>query len=153
MKRAFPFLLLATIACASRPGATSSAPGHGAISLAIVPNPIVARPVSGATYDFPFDVVVRETGGRPVRVSRVTLDVYALGAIRVGSESYDSAQMEARGLPTSLPANGELRYHFAPRKNVTDERLFGGVTGEVRVEAADDAGAPAGAQVSVSVTR
>jgi hypothetical protein len=149
-----PILLIA--ACATpQPGTSRNAslPGHGAIGISIVPNPIVAHNAGGTTYEFPFDVVVRETGGRAVNINRVIVDVYAPGGVRVGSESYDAARIAALGYSTNVPGNGELRYHFSPRKNVSDERLFSGVYGEVRVEAADDTGTPATATTTVTVTR
>jgi hypothetical protein len=131
----------------------TSQPGHGAITLQIVPNPIVAQKVSGNTYDFPFEVVIREVGGHPVEISRVSADVYALGGIRVANESYDAARIRSLNYSTSLPANGELRYRFAPRKEVPDDRLFGGVSASLRVDARDDAGTPATATTEVTVRR
>jgi len=158
MKR---FALIASVllvfACSSgNPGATrtSSVPGHGAIALSVVPNPVVAQKVSGTTYDFPFDVIVRETGGHPITIDRVTADIYAsVGGIKIGSESYDAAKIRSMGYSTSVPANGELRYHFAPRKSVQDERLFGGVYGDVRADATDDTGTATSATVRITVTR
>jgi hypothetical protein len=147
---------VALAACATKQGTTSqsSLPGHGALSITIVPNPIVAKPAGGSMYDFPFDVVIRETGGKPVMISRVTTDVYALGgAVKVASETHDASKIVALGYPTTVAANGELRYHFAPRKSVTDDRLFGGVTGEVTVEGNDSRGTSTTARVSVTVTR
>ena len=149
--------VLLVFACSSgKPGATrtSSVPGHGAIALSVVPNPVVAQKVSGTTYDFPFDVVVRETGGHAITIDRVTADIYAsVGGIKVGSESYDAAKIRSMGYSTSVPANGELRYHFAPRKSVQDERLFGGVYGDVRADATDDTGTATSATVRITVTR
>ncbi|MEO8036809.1 MAG: hypothetical protein ABI837_20420, partial [Acidobacteriota bacterium] len=107
-----PILLLLTFCAGSRGPDRSATPGHGAINIQIVPNPIVARHVSNDTYDFPFDVVVRETGGRPVSITRVSADVTALGGIPVANESYDAARINALGFPTNVAANGELRYHF-----------------------------------------
>jgi len=132
---------------------TSSAPGHGAISLAINPNPVVAHNVSGTTYDFPFDVIVRETAGHPVTITDVTADVYAIGGIKVGSDTYDAARIRSLGYSTSVPANGELRYHFAPRKDVTDNRVFGSITANVRVDAVDEMSTATSATTTVSVTR
>lgn len=148
-------IALALIGCASHRGSgASSLPGHGALSVRIVPNPIVAHSLGGDVYELPFDVVLRETGGRPVTINRVTADVYAFGGgMRVASESYDVTRLRERGYDTTVPANGEVRYHFAPRKSVPDERLFNGVTGEVRVEGTDDTGTPATARVSVTVTK
>jgi hypothetical protein len=147
---------LTILACATPRNGTSrsaSLPGHGAISMAIEPNPIVARPVSGSTYEFPFDVVVRETAGRAVTINRVSLEVYAVGGMRVGGENYDGAHITSLGYSTNVPGNGELRYHFAPRQSVADERLFGSVYGEVRVSASDETGTPASATTTITVTR
>ena len=157
MKRAALFVFLIALASCSSGGGgnlpSTSVPGHGAIQIAIVPNPIVATRVSGDTYDFPFEVVVKETGGRAVTVTRVSADVIALGGIRMGGESYDAAQIAALGYSTTVPANGELRYRFTPRRSVEDERLFSAVSADVRVEARDDQGAPATAGTTVTVRR
>jgi hypothetical protein len=155
MKRAAILPLLLLTFCAGGRGSipSKSVPGHGAIQIQIAPNPIVATKVSGDTYDFPFEVIIRETGGRPVTVSRVSADVLALGGIRVGSESYDAAKITSLGYSTRVPANGELRYRFNPRRSVGDDRLFGNVSAEIRVEGRDDQGAPASAGTTVTVRR
>ncbi|HEX9160254.1 MAG TPA: hypothetical protein VF980_01000 [Thermoanaerobaculia bacterium] len=151
------FLLLALIvtACAGGRGSVGNTalPGHGAITIAINPNPVVATRVSGSTYDFPFEVVVRETGGHPVEVTSVSATVFALGGIQIASESYDAARIAQLGYSTHLPANGEVRYRFNPRRDVTDERLFSGVSADVRVDGHDDSGAPTTAGTRVTVTR
>lgn len=150
-------LLIAAVVvagCAGGGGTSSrSQPGHGAISLQIVPNPIIATRVSGETYDFPFEVVIRETGGRPVDITRVSADVYALGGIRIADESYDAEKIRSLGYSTSIPANGEARYRFAPRRSVPDDRLFSSVSATLRVEARDDTGAATSAQTEVTVRR
>ena len=156
MKRvALVLLLLILTSCASGGGGTGTIapPGHGAIAIEIVPNPIVAHKVSGNTYDFPFEVVIRETGGRAVEITRVSADVYALGGIPVADESYDGAKIRSLGYATSLAANGELRYRFAPRKSVPDDRLFSGVSAQLRVEARDDSGTPTNATTEVTVRK
>lgn len=157
MKRVsiIPLLLLATFCAGSNSGGnqTSSVPGHGAITTAVAPNPIVAQPVSGDTYDFPFDVIIRESGGHTVTINRVSADVTALGGIPITSESYDAARINGLGFSTTVPPNGELRYHFAPRKSVPDERLFGGVSANLRVDATDDTGTPTNASTTVTVRR
>ena len=147
--------LLATFCASGRQDGSGGTPqpGQGAITLQIIPNPIVAQKVAGNTYDFPFEVVIREVGGRPVEIARVSAEVYALGGIRVASESYDAARIRSLNYSTSLPANGELRYRFAPRKEVPDDRLFGGVSAVLRVEARDDRGTPATATTEVTVRR
>ena len=157
MKRiALAFLTLIVAACATpKPGtgSTSSVPGHGSITIQIIPNPIVATRVRGNTYEFPFEVVVRETGGRTVNVDRVSADVYAIGGVRVASESYNTVDIQNLGYSTTIPANGTLRYRFAPRKSVGDKRLFGGVYAELHVDATDDTGTPTRATTTVTVTR
>ncbi|HKO57140.1 MAG TPA: hypothetical protein VJ276_14780, partial [Thermoanaerobaculia bacterium] len=142
-------------ACAGGGGSMSSTaqPGHGAIAIQIIPNPIMATNVGGDRYEFPFEVVVRETGGRPVTVNRVSADVLALGSIRVAEESYDAAKIQSLGYQTTVPANGELRYRFAPRHSVSDDRLFGGVEAQLTVDATDDTGTPATARTTVTVTK
>lgn len=149
-----PLLLLATY-CTSGAGAGQSGAvaGHGAITVQVAPNPIVAQPVSGAVYDFPFDVVIRETGGHPININRVTADVTAVGGLHVAQDSYDAAKINSLGYPTALSPNGELRYHFAPRRSVADERLFSGVSAELTVDATDDTGTATTANTTVTVRR
>jgi hypothetical protein len=142
-------------ACAHHAAQSIPRSGHGAISLSIAPNPIVAQPVSGRTanlYEFPFDIVVRETGGHPLTINGVSLTVYAFG-LPVNADKYDSAQIAALGFPTDVPANGELRYHLHPRRAVTDERLFSSISAAVRIDATDDTATPTTASTTVSVSR
>jgi hypothetical protein len=157
MKRVTLLLSLALLAAAcggSGPrGGVSSVPGHGAITITIEPNPIRATRVSGNTYDFPFEVVIRETGGRPVEISRVTADVLFAGGLRLANESYDAARIRQLGFNTTVPPNGELRYRFSQRREVPDERLFSGVSAELRVEGRDDTGTATTAGTTVTVTR
>ena len=121
-------LVLLPLACATRQAGTksTSTPGHGAITLTITPNPVVATNVGGNTYEFPIDVVIKETGGHPVTIDRVTANVFAAGGIPVATESYDAAKIQSLG--------------FVPRKDVPDERLFTSVYGDIRVEGMDDNG-------------
>ena len=156
MRRGALFLLVVFAFCKSpQPGAsrTSSLPGHGAISISVVPNPIVAQHISGDTYEFPFDVVVRETGGRSVTVSRVTVDVYGPAGVRLASVAWDAASIASNGYSTNLPANGERRYHFNPRKSVPSDSVFNGTRAEVRVDAYDETGTPASATTVVTATK
>jgi hypothetical protein len=156
MKRlALIALVLLPLACATRPGTnkSTSTPGHGAIKLTITPNPVLATNVGGNAYEFPFDAVVRETGGHPVTIERVSANVYAGGGIPVATESYDAAKIQSLGFATSIPAKGEIHYHFNPRKDVPDANLFSSVYGDVRVEAIDDNGARASTTTTITVKR
>lgn len=147
-------LVLLAAACGGGPRAgVSAVPGHGAITITIDPNPIRATRASGNTYDFPFEVVIRETGGRPVEITRVTADVLFAGGLRLANESYDAARIRQLGFNTTVPANGELRYRFSQRREVPDERLFNGVSAELRVEGRDDTGTATTASTTVTVTR
>ena len=153
-KLVLPLLLLAAAACNSGPRNTvTAAPGHGAVSIAIVPNPILATRVSGDTYDFPFEVVLRETGGRPVNVTRVSAEVFGPAGIALGTEAWDADKIRGLGYSTTVNPNGELRYKFAPRKNVPDDRLFGSISAELKGEAVDDTGTATNATTRVTITR
>jgi hypothetical protein len=145
-------LLLILGGCGGPSPGVTSVPGHGAIAIEVIPNPIVATKVSGNTYDFPFEVVIRETGGRSVTVQRVTATV-GLGALELARESWDADRIRSLGYNTTIAPNSETRYRFAPRKEVPDDRLFGGVSAELRVEATDDTGAATSATTSVTVRR
>ena len=58
----------------------------------------------------------------------------------VSRESWDAQRIQSMGYATSVGPNGELRYRFNPRKEVPDDRLFGGVSAELRVDATDTTG-------------
>jgi len=154
MKSLLPLLLLASFCASGGPSTTqTAAPGHGAIELDIVPSPIVAYPVSGSMYEFPFEVIVRETGGSHVTVDRVTVDVFAFDRLRVGGETYDAAQLAQLGYTVSIPAGTERRFKFSPRREVTDDRAFGSLSAQLRVDAHDDTGAATSATTAVTVQR
>ncbi|HEX3069883.1 MAG TPA: hypothetical protein VHX14_15040 [Thermoanaerobaculia bacterium] len=157
MKRlAFVLLLVVPIACATRqPGTTKAKTtrGRGEIELTVTPNPVLANNTGGTSYEFPFDVVVKEKGGHPVTIDRVTANVYAGGGISVASESYDAPKIQSLGFATSIPAKGELHYHFNPKKDVADPSLFSSIYGDVRVEAIDDNGTRASATTTITVKK
>ncbi|GAC1432186.1 MAG: hypothetical protein NVSMB68_04640 [Thermoanaerobaculia bacterium] len=148
-----PLALLISFCAGGRGASNTSVPGHGALNIQISPNPVVATKVSGSTYDFPFDVVLRETGGHPVEVDRVSANVVALGGIQVASETYDAARIRSLGFSTHVPPNGELRFHFDQRRDVTNDLLFQGVSAEIRVDGHDETGTPTTAVTRVSVVR
>jgi hypothetical protein len=152
-----PFILVVTlaiavVACSSTQPGVSSVPGQGAVAIEVIPNPIVATPASGDMYDFPFEVVVRETGGRAVTVQRVTATV-SFSGLTLGQESWDAARIRSMGYDPTIGPNSERRYRFSPRREVSDDRLFGGVQAELKVEATDDTGAATSATTVVSVRR
>jgi len=145
---------IALAACSSGPhSGMTSVPGRGAIAVEVVPNPIVALRASGKMFEFPFDVIVRETGGQAVTVTQVTATVFGPGGMNLGRESWDAARIRALGFRTDIPARGELRYHFTPRREVPDERFIESLSAELRVEASDDAGSPTSATTGVTMRR
>ena len=146
-------LLLTLIACGGAQPGVTSVPGHGAVAIEVIPNPIVATLVSGKTYDFPFEVVVRETGGRATTVQRITARVTLGGGLTLATETWDANQIRALGYDTTIGPNSEVRYRFSPRKEVPEDRLFGGVSAELKVDATDDTGAATSATTVVTVTR
>ncbi|HYM60387.1 MAG TPA: hypothetical protein VEZ11_05795 [Thermoanaerobaculia bacterium] len=146
-------LLLLACSTARAPVPLPSAE-HGAITITVFPNPIVATKIGETSYEFPFDVVLHETGGHPVSVIRVSADVYIFGGnLKIANETYDAQRINRLGYGTTVPAGGELHYRFRPRQSVSDERLFGGVTAELLVDAVDETGSPAVARTRVTVTK
>jgi hypothetical protein len=139
--------LLLIAACASRP-----APGVSSIAVEVTPNPIVAKKISGTTYEFPFEVTIRETGGRAIEITRVSADVYALG-LRIATEEYDAARIRGLGYSTTIPANGTVRYRFTQRRSVPNEALFNNVSADLHVEGRDETGATKSASTTVTVTK
>ena len=153
-KLGFALTLLVVLgACSGPQSGVTSVPGHGAVAIEIIPNPIVARKVSGNTYDFPFEVVVRETGGQAINITRVEANVVLGGGLSLARESWDAERIRSLGYSTAIPANGERRYKLNPRKEVPDERLFGGVSAELTVSALDASGTETSATTVVTVGR
>lgn len=156
----FPFLAAGAIAlsgCGTSQDTVIQEPQQlprGSLAISVVPNPIVARPAPDDNWSFPFEVIIRETGGADLRVQRVSIHVTAFGAVPVYSDTQEAEEIRSRGYPTEIAANGELRYRFSPTREVPDDRLFGGVSAELVVEAINDRGqAIAPARTNVSVTR
>lgn len=158
MMRTIPALALAAVlsGCAgggAAPPSTQPADSaRGELRITVDPNPIVAYPV-GDRYDFPFTIALRETGGSRVTVERVGIDVLALGGLKVHSEELGAAEIERRGYPRTVAANGEIRYTLTPRKQVPDERLFGSVWGELWAEGTDAAGSPVSTRTRVTIRK
>lgn len=158
MMRTIASLTLALLfaACAGggapAPATAPAEAARGELRITVDPNPIVAYPV-GDRYDFPFTIALRETGGSSVTVNRVGIDVLALGGLKVHSEELGAAEIERRGYPRTVAANGEIRYSLTPRKQVPDERLFGSVWGELWAEGTDAAGNPVSTRTRVTIRK
>lgn len=147
-------LALLLVACGGGSGGGPViTPGGAAISVEIVPNPIVARNMGGEQYEFPFEVVVRNDGGSVVTIDEVRADVVGPMGINVASERYNAARIQSLGYATSVRAGGELRYGFRPVKSVPDDRLFSSVSAELTVIGHDQSGNQVRARTNVRVTR
>lgn len=154
-KLALIAFVLFPLACAHQPG-TAKKPvtrGHGEVTLTVTPNPVLANNAGGTTYEFPFEVVIKETGGHPVTIDKVIANVYAGGGISVATKTFDAEKIKAAGFSTAIAAKGEVHYHFSPREDVPDDRLFSSVYGDVRVEAIDDNGSRATASTTITVKK
>lgn len=123
----------------------------GVLEIRVDPNPIVAIPVSPPTYEFPFTISIRETGGTPVTVMRVGMDVYSVAGLRIYTSELGPEEIERRGYIRTLAANGEVRYTWRPKAQVPDQRLFATTWGEFWVEGADAVGAPVATRTRVTV--
>ncbi len=160
-----PLLAALAAACADRtPRAPSTVPSNapvtkgtseprraGALEIRVDPNPIIAVALDASTYEFPFTVSIRETGGSAVTVNRVGIDVFSVAGLRLYSSELGPAEIERRGYLRTLAANGEVRYPWRPKAQVPDERLFATTWGELWVEATDAAGAPVSTRARVTV--
>jgi hypothetical protein len=140
-------LALLSIACADRapapataPAPAQTAPREGALQILVDPNPIVAIPAGGTTFEFPFTIALRETGGATVTVERVGIDVLSVGGLKVYSTQLGPEDIERRGYRRVLAPHGEVRYSMRPRQQVPDESLFRTLTGELWAEAVDEGG-------------
>lgn len=150
MKRLLPLLLFLSCIPTDEP---QLEPRRGKIAVDIIPNPIVAKPVSGDVYEFPFEVSLREVGGVEIEIETLEIDVTMLGGLRVLSSSYGPEEIEKRGYSKVIPAGGNLQYRFVPRRRVTNELLFTAVTAEITVAAIDRIGNRTEAMTKVTVTR
>lgn len=148
-KLAIPALLFAICACSS----TGSAAGHGAIAVQVNPNPVRVQQGFKESFHFPVEVVVRETGGHPVRIARVSVRVEGPGGRNIGGGRWNAREIGKMGLPTTVPANGEVRMTLGPVRGVIDERQFSGVSAKVVVQALDETNTEAQGWTSVTVIK
>lgn len=129
------------------------ADARGALEVRVEPNPVLAIPVGESTYEFPFAISVRETGGARVEIARVGIDVLAVGGLKVYSSELTAAEIERRGYPRHLEPFGVVRYAMRPRQQVPDERLFGSVWGELWAEGIDAGGRRVETRTRVTIRR
>lgn len=104
-------VLLALCACAA-----NKAEGHGAISVRVRNDPVLATLGEQNQYHFPLEMIVRETGGHPVQIARVSIKMSSASSPRTsgGSARWNADQLRALGAPTTIPANGEVILNLGP---------------------------------------
>jgi hypothetical protein len=150
-----PLLLLFAAGCVRPAPPPSPMPAgdapRGVLQIVVEPNPIVAIPVEGDTWQFPITLRIRELGGADVEIERVGVDVFAVAGLKVYSTTLDQGDIDARGFTRRLPANGEIRYRITPRQKIPDARLFSSVVAELWVEGTDARGATPSTRTRVSV--
>lgn len=129
---------------------TISQPGHGAVAIAVQPNPIVVRPAGGEHHDVVFDVLVTETAGYAVEVQQLVLHVQFAGA-NAYTLHYGVLDLQARGPTTSIPARGQVSFHFDARTRIPSKFALGALSGDISVVASDAAGAQAVAQIGIGI--
>ncbi|HVT03144.1 MAG TPA: hypothetical protein VHL58_07165 [Thermoanaerobaculia bacterium] len=133
---------------------TPTEPGRGALTLIVNPNPIVATRVAGTsgTYDFPFEIVLTETGGRTVTLTALHVDVKTLG-ITVLSKTYDANYLRDHNYSPVIPAGTTARYSFNLREDAPDSIFSSNVEADLQAEGVDDKGNAVRQTKTVSVTR
>ena len=157
MRRAalLALLLVPAAACVRSP-APVAAPepiARGGLRISVDPNPIVAVPVSGGAYEFPFTIRLNETGGAAVTIQRVGIDVLAVGGLKVYSTQLSAADIERRGYSRTIEPLGEVRYTMRPRQQVPDERIFTSVWAELWAEGRDAGGHEITTRTRVTLTK
>src|SRR5438132_285451 len=88
---------LCAIACATPNVGTENV--HGAIAIEVVPNPVIAKWLGQRVFEFPYTIVLRETAGRGVKISKVATEFHTAGGVRLPADSFDLAQLTMAGLP------------------------------------------------------
>lgn len=156
MKIAAPLLLALSLllGCSRGESDTPTGPGRGSLDLAVNPNPVRATRVTGEndTYDFPLELVVRETGGESVTITGITIRVRALG-INVLTRDYDANYLRDRGYSPNIAAGSTARYSLTPRASAPDAAFSSAVSADIQVEGVDGKGNTVRQTENVSVRR
>ncbi|HVR44021.1 MAG TPA: hypothetical protein VMS56_11335 [Thermoanaerobaculia bacterium] len=132
-------LLGAALLAAGCSGALPESPAisvRGRVALEIHPEPIVARRLGADDWQFPFEVVLRETGGVDVEIEAIRVEV-RVGGFPLTRQIFDSEEVRRRGYPTIIEGGGVLQLAFAPVRRVADLRLLAFARAEITIEAVD----------------
>ena len=146
-------LLCATVIFGCSTGQQPPGVVEGRIAMQVLPNPIEARPLAGDSWEFPFTIVLTETGGSEVQIQQVSARVESFGGLVIANEIWPAARIREKGYPTVVPAGAEVRYRFTERHHIPDERLLQSVAAVLTVEGIDASGKPTSATIRVTVRR
>ena len=152
-RRTLLAVVLFAIACSGEMD-TPTSPGRGALQVAVTPNPIIARSVAGSdsTYDFPFEIVITEIGGRTVTVTGLNVTVKTIG-VPVFTKTYDASYLRGQNYSPIIAAMSTVRYGFNPREQAPAAVFGSAVDTDIQVEGIDDQGNAVRQTVTVSVRR
>lgn len=120
----------------------------GALLLDIIPNPIVAYPLGGDLFEFPFDVAMREVGGRDIEIDAIRVEIKLKG-LPIFAQTFDETELTRRGYPAIVPAGGLVQYRFSPRREVPGELLFDQVSARITISGLDQNGRRSEASTTV----
>lgn len=126
-------------------------PVQGRLEADILPNPVVAVSAGDRSWRFPFEVVLRESGGVDIEIEAIRIRVSVAG-VPLTSQLWDAQEIRRRGYRTSVPAGGLLQYAFAPVRTISNPLLIEAARGEVEIEIVDLRGNRSSTIVPITVT-
>ena len=85
---------------------------RGSLQVDVYPNPIIALPVGGNVFDFPFEVTLRELGGSDIEIDRIRVEVRMRG-VPIFTQVFDETELTRRGYPSRIPAKS-CAFRFLP---------------------------------------
>jgi hypothetical protein len=118
----------------------------------IYPNPIIALPVSGNVYDFPFEISLRELGGSDVEIDAIRVEVRMRG-IPIFTQAFDETELTRRGYPSRIPANGNAQFRFSPRREIPPDFVLQQVVAAIVISGMDESGRRTEATTTVRIRR
>jgi len=143
---------LLSVSCSTLPREIGN-PLAGRLLLEISPNPIIAEHVEGRTYDFPFDIIMRETGGVDVTIDDFTVDITLLGVVTLFSQKFPATEISRRGYPVEIGSGKFLRFSFRKRKEVPNDLVFRSAIARVTAHTTDTNGRRGETKLEVQVRR
>ncbi len=115
---------------------TAGMPVQGQLELEIHPNPVVAKPAGPRTWAFPFEVLLRESGGVDIEIEAIHVSV-TMGGVPVMRQVWDPEEVRRRGYPTTIPAGGVLHVAFAPRRELANPAILELARAAIAVDVVD----------------